>query len=471
MSPVATSSEGASIVTRESGEGEEFMCHAGEGIADEQIETISPSPTSLVTDEDDHLDDHLESMSSLFKKNWKKEIVDSMYSKCLFKLNEDPNKVALSGIAIVSDDLEELIDIPVIATSPRSSSTVSSRFNCLPRISLKDVRSLTLTRRSFLRFIYEEMSTLISSGMKKGILIERRPDGNGFRKRSGVKIVLYFNHSIVDMIEQEESERSKNRVRPTSYSNTLVDKLAIWSLVGVQGAILSHLLEPLYIDSILVSSRTRASKLTSLLTGKINQLMSVPVDSSRGFIFSMPSVDGTGIVRAAASSTRSNRSQQTSFAPLSGQSSVTSGPSSNTAPYYYHHRPASPSLSASPNPYTSSYDRLICLNYISTLDSIEAIYSDTGATIAGKSSRICKASLFDLFASLSFARTLPKLTWSPFTAAYPLSYVRVKSQAIPYQVMKAQVLDRMKKDPRIKTSSSSSFTRSSGDNFYAFDPK
>lgn len=431
---------------------------------------MSPSPTSTATDDD--FDDHLESMSGLFRKNWKKEIVDTIYTRCVTKLNEDPNKVSLSGVAIMTDDMEELIDIPTITTSPRSSSSLSSRFNCLPRISLKDVRSLILTRRSFLRFIYEEMSTLLASGITSGILIERKSDGNGFRKKCGVKIVLYLNHSVADLIEQEESERSKNRMRPSSYVNTLADKLAIWSVVGLQGAVLSHVLEPIYIDTIVVSSRTRASKLNSILTAKMNQLVNLPIDSPRGFMISIPTIEGTGIPRTTTSLTASrlNRSQQyllgsTSSLNLQSGTSI----AYNNLPYYYHHRPPSPSSSASPNPYTSAYDRLICLNYISILNSIEAIYSDTGATIAGKSSRICKASLFDLFASLSFARTLPKLPWSPFTPAYPLSYMRVKSQAIPYQVMKAQVLDRMKKDTKLKGVTSA--LRSTSDNFYAFDPK
>lgn len=468
-----------SSATRESGEGEEGLTDVTESTVTAGGNEISPSPTSTATDDD--FDENLESMSGLFRKNWKKEIVDTMYTRCVTKLNEDPNKISLSGIAITTDDMEELIDIPTITTSPRSSSSLSSRFNCLPRISLKDVRSLTLTRRSFLRFIYEEMSSLLATGITSGILIERKSDGNGFRKKCGVKIVLYLNHSIADLIEQEESERNKNRMRPTSYVNTLADKLCIWSIIGVQGAILSHVLEPIYIDTILVSSRTRASKLSSILNAKMNQLINLPIDSPRGFMISIPTIEGTGIPRTTTSlaANRLNRSQQYLIGSSSSSSSspayaYQAGTSIayNNLPYYYHHRPPSPS-SSSPNPYTSAYDRLICLNYISILNSIEAIYSDTGATIAGKSSRICKASLFDLFASLSFARTLPKLSWSPFTPAYPLSYMRVKSQAIPYQVMKAQVLDRMKKDTKLKISSSSSlpFRTSNSDNFYAFDPK
>ena len=192
----------------------------------------------------------------------------------------------------------------------------------------------------------------------------------------------------------------------------------MWSVLGFQGAVLSHILEPIFLDGILVSSRSRASSLSSTLI-KYSHLVRDPMHE-----VSFPLVYGV----------------------------------------------ASPPRTCYPNFRRGSLghlmslnERSFCTNWISVLDSTELVYSDTGATVNGKPSRLCKSCLFDSFANLSFARSLPKMVWSTFQPVYPLSYAKVKAMAYPYQIEKDKLVERLRRPGMT--------SRHLSANFHAFEPK
>lgn len=49
------------------------------------------------------------------------------------------------------------------------------------------------------------------------------------------------------------------------------DKVALWNAVGVQGSLLSYFIEPIYIESLVVSNFYRHEHLKRALYGRINQ--------------------------------------------------------------------------------------------------------------------------------------------------------------------------------------------------------
>lgn len=51
------------------------------------------------------------------------------------------------------------------------------------------------------------------------------------------------------------------------------DKVAMWNVVGLQGALLSAFIEPLYLESILVSDLFHAENMSRAFYGRINEPM------------------------------------------------------------------------------------------------------------------------------------------------------------------------------------------------------
>ena len=389
---------------------------------------LSESRTPSPTEEGDVFE-----MKHLLNQAWKQSVVEMIHSKAIDKLQVDPSRSSLAAMVITSTDYEEVIDVIAIASAPRTNQ----RLQCLPRIALNDLRSLTLVRRCFLRTLYEDLHNMLTNGLNEGQILARKPDGCGFTRRSDLRILLFCNSICCDQMDREEKEKSVMPGRSggmrslvTPYSFTMMEKLCLWSVLGLQGSILSHVIEPIYVDAILVSSRTRAARLSSSLTRYFDMMQGVKDASQQpeGQSYFFPTIFGVACPRNSFSITF----RRGSMGHL-----------------------------------MSMNDRSFCTNWVSLLDSSEMVYSDTGATVNGKASRFCKANLFDSFANLSFARILAKMSWSTFQPVYPLSYAKVKSMAYPYQVSKTYALDKMKKDKR----SSSYKSSNSSYNFHAFEPK
>jgi hypothetical protein len=398
--------------------------HPSSSETDSIAETRTPSPS-----DEGETDSFATKQQQIASQAWKQSIVELVHNRAMDKLQVDPSRSSLSAIVITSLDYEDIIDVICLASSPKSNQ----RLQCLPRIALNDLRSMTLVRRCLLRYLYEDLQSILQHGLKHGQILCRKPDGCGFVRREDIRIVLFSNSICCDQMEREEREKSiipgargLMRTLSSPYHFTMTEKLCLWSILGLQGSILSHVIEPLYVDAILVSSRSRAQRLSSTLSGYLDlmQGMKGHLNQPSEVISFHPTIFGVA-------------SPRSSF-PLSYKR-------------------------GSVGHLMSLNERSFCANWISLLDSTEMIYADTGATVNGKASRLCKASLFDSFANLSFARILPKLSWSSFQPVYPLSYAKVKALAYPYQTAKSQVLDRMKKDRRA--------SRSYSHNFHAFEPK
>jgi hypothetical protein len=241
-------------------------------------------------------------------------------------------------------------------------------------------------------------------------------------------------HSIHSRLSVK-SDKNEETNGTHFWKSTLEHKFLLWSILGLQGSLVSHFMSPVYLKTVIIRPHKVAAFMKETLQEKLNEVATDPTDSaisgnakkphswphSFGFHIAMPSVYGLRTSRRLKHPILSEEHSQ--LPPLS------SG---------------------------------VCLNWIKEL-GVETVYCDTGATSHGKVSRLCKASLFDLFAGLSFGRAFPTLPWSTFRPVYPLNYGNVKTQAMHYRQTKNRALKLLKVDFPLNQAAS--------DNFNAFDPK
>ena len=76
-------------------------------------------------------------------------------------------------------------------------------------------------------------------------------------------------------------------------SQSCSDKIALWNVVGVQGALLAHLIDPIYLDAIFVRDRFHRESLERALWGRFSDeidKLSPPYHLNRPLIVQVPSL-------------------------------------------------------------------------------------------------------------------------------------------------------------------------------------
>lgn len=396
------------------------------------------------------------------------------------KLNSDINVLSLSACASsLSDDKFGRTEVN------------SKKFS---RISINDTRTVVIARRSLVKLIYQELSLINQhkyyhslsvnqrhsykltndlnhnsiqnfrnsynslrpksplqfNGTMESNLLEKCPDGKGYQLKSDLDLYLVLSKSLVDEMESERKLRKKMKV---SSGNLMYEKLMHWSCLGVQGSILSHLIKPIYVHAILIPSNSKAKKLHSALSSKFDDLedtfdhlvRSEQLLEDSDFNFNPPNVVGLRLDLESMIKSATDRPQST----ISGKSSSSSGSNNNN------------------NNGRSTCVSMICRHGHQVNGhpdaEIEYIYTDTGCTLSGHSSTLSKSSLFDEFGQLTFCRkSLSTVSWSKFYPSYPLNYLKVKNNAIPYRLIKER-LTRKGVGRHVHEKNEN--------NFNAFDPK
>ncbi|KAF8769316.1 hypothetical protein HU200_006832 [Digitaria exilis] len=138
-----------------------------------------------------------------------------------------------------------------------------------------DAHAEVIARRALLRLIYSEISRgappewLVASG-----------DGGRWRLRDGYCLHLYITQLPCGVMPVPPSESESPREHlddgvsgcsdigfvqrkpgrgDTTLSMSCFDKITRWSVVGIQGALLSHILEPIYLSTITIGKLPEGS--------------------------------------------------------------------------------------------------------------------------------------------------------------------------------------------------------------------
>lgn len=174
-----------------------------------------------------------------------------------------------------------------------------------------DSHAEVVARRAFLCFLYENLHQIAQNGGdgadSNDLILEPSPSGKGFRLKPHLRLHLYISSPPCgdarilqwDHSRTAENSRQKGCLRSKiekvqdnlALSNneyipameeiesgehrkkfmTCSDKIAMWNVVGVQGALLSTFVEPIYLDSLIVSDLFHEENMSRGLFGRINE--------------------------------------------------------------------------------------------------------------------------------------------------------------------------------------------------------
>ncbi|XP_041056254.1 double-stranded RNA-specific editase 1-like isoform X2 [Carcharodon carcharias] len=185
-------------------------------------------------------------------------------------------------------------------------------------LALNDCHAEIVARRSLIRFLYFQMEYHLSNKTEdhhKSIFVKR--EGGGFKLKENVQFHLYISTSpcgdarifspheaaVEDQGDKHPNRKARGQLRtkiesgegtiPVRSSNTIQtwdgvlqgerlltmscsDKIARWNVLGVQGALLSHFVEPIYFASIILGSLYHADHLSRAVYQRISEIEDLP---------------------------------------------------------------------------------------------------------------------------------------------------------------------------------------------------
>ncbi|KAM7362318.1 double-stranded RNA-specific editase Adar-like [Cochliomyia hominivorax] len=195
----------------------------------------------------------------------------------------------------------------VVVSLATGTKCVNGGNICCNGSVLNDSHAEIIAKRGLMKFLYTQLRWHCSSDMCENSIFQRNPYGNPYSLKENVHFHLYINTApcgdarIFSFNQQNNFNsgqygklRTKveggmgttpvgDRYYPQTWDGVVLgeplltmscsDKIALWNVVGIQGALLSQLIEPIYLSSIVLGSMFNDQHLYRAICGRIQHTL------------------------------------------------------------------------------------------------------------------------------------------------------------------------------------------------------
>jgi len=233
-------------------------------------------------------------------------------------VSPNARRKVLAGIVMTSSaDDDQAASTAKVISLGTGTKCINGEYMSDKGLALNDCHAEIIARRGLLRFFYDQLKLHLEADEDKrnSSIFEERDDGQpGFQLKGEIQFHLYistspcgdariFSPHEVNTTEGESSAdrhpnrraRGQLRTKIESGEGTIPvrnatngiqtwdgvlqgerlltmscsDKLSKWNIVGLQGSLLSHFLEPIYLDSVILGSLYHAEHLSRAMYGRL----------------------------------------------------------------------------------------------------------------------------------------------------------------------------------------------------------
>lgn len=326
----------------------------------------------------------------------------------------------LSGIVMTTSDNAESAMVISVSTGTKC---INGEYMSDQGLAVNDCHAEVIGRRSLIRYLYFQLGKHLSGNrLEKESSIFQEKEGGGFMLKPNIHFHLYIStspcgdsrifspHEAAQEVEggdKHPNRKARGQLRtkiesgegtiPVTSSGGIQtwdgilegerlltmscsDKIARWNVLGIQGSLLSHFIEPVYFDSLILGSLYHGDHLSRAVYSRISNIENIPPP----FRHNQPFMSGIS-------------------------------------------NPESRQPRKAPN---------FAVNWCVGDAGLEVINTMTGKTEQGASSQVCKQAFFKRF--LQLCGKIPTLTGQSVTPL-PKVYADAKVTVMEYQTAKQQM--------------------------------